>query len=63
MFSRAIAVVFFALIMVSWVAMAVSIVQRNDDHAARILSCMTTVRHQQHVSPQEAYLICHKENR
>ena len=44
----------------AWFWMLGDIVQRSDDHREHIMVCMTRTRHTQHVSPEEAYLLCEK---
>lgn len=52
-----------ACIFGAWVAMAHDMVSRNDAHMERMQHCMIAKRHALDIAPQEAYLLCEKEDR
>jgi hypothetical protein len=47
----------------AWVAMAHDMVSRNDRHMERMQRCMVAKRNALDIAPQEAYLLCEKEDR
>ena len=51
------------VIIAGWVGMAVDAMSRNDEHMMHVMACMKRTGHERHVSPQEAYIICEKEDR
>jgi hypothetical protein len=44
----------------AWFWMLSDALARTDDHRERIMACMSTTRKAQHVSPEEAYLLCER---
>lgn len=51
-----IGVVFAAFVWFNWV-------DTNDDHLFTVAQCMSKVQHKQNVSPQEAFILCEREER
>lgn len=60
---RAGAVLFVACTLAGWGGMIWDIMSRRDERAFDRMHCMSRIRHAQHVSPEEAYMICAKEER
>ena len=44
----------------AWFWMLSDALARTDSHREKIMACMTSTRRTQHVSPEEAYLLCEK---
>ena len=54
---------FAAWIVLSWGAVVYDLMNNNDAHAFKIMSCMAGKRKALDISPEEAYLVCEKEVR
>lgn len=52
-----------AWIVLSWGAVVYDLMARNDANAFSIMTCMSDKRKALDVPPQEAYLLCEKEER
>lgn len=55
--------VMFALVVLSWGAMAWDYGNRQESRAMNILDCMSDVRYKFKVTPREAYDLCLEERR
>ena len=51
---------FAAWIVISWGAVVYDLMNNNDEHAFKIMSCMAGKRKGLDISPEEAYLLCEK---
>jgi hypothetical protein len=57
------AVLFIACTLAGWGGMIWDIMSRRDERAFARMECMSRTRHAQHVSPEEAFILCAKEER
>jgi hypothetical protein len=59
---KALSIMFVAAVLFSWVAVAVDLIGQEDDHRFKVLDCMSEIRHNSDIGPEEAFLLCEKEN-